>query len=55
MPGCSWIEVDKQVHTFLAEDMSHPQTQEIYALLEILSCQMKTAGYVPDTGCIYDV
>ena len=26
MPGCSWIEVDKQVHTFLAEDMSHPQT-----------------------------
>jgi pentatricopeptide repeat protein len=55
IPGWSWIEVDKQVHTFLAEDMSHPQTQEIYALLEILSRQMKTAGYVPDTGSIYDV
>eukprot|EP01018_Ginkgo_biloba_P012913 Gb_21937 [translate_table: standard] len=34
MPGCSWIEVNKQVHAFLVGDMSHPQTQKIYAKLE---------------------
>eukprot|EP01018_Ginkgo_biloba_P012960 Gb_16062 [translate_table: standard] len=48
-PGCSWIEVNKQVHAFFLGDRSHPQTQEIYAKLERLSRQMKVAGYVPDT------
>eukprot|EP01018_Ginkgo_biloba_P027163 Gb_22477 [translate_table: standard] len=48
-PGCSWIEVNKQVHAFLVGDRSHPQTQEIYAELERLSRQMLAAGYVPDT------
>eukprot|EP01018_Ginkgo_biloba_P001220 Gb_33294 [translate_table: standard] len=28
-PGCSWIEVNKQVYTFLAGDRSHPQTQHL--------------------------
>eukprot|EP01018_Ginkgo_biloba_P026797 Gb_37510 [translate_table: standard] len=49
MPGCSWIEVDKQVHAFLVGEKSHAQIQEIYAMLEGLSRQMKVAGYVPDT------
>eukprot|EP01018_Ginkgo_biloba_P003188 Gb_16072 [translate_table: standard] len=48
-PGCSWIEFNKQVHAFLVGDMSHPQTEKIYAKLENLSRQMKAAGYVPDT------
>eukprot|EP01018_Ginkgo_biloba_P031723 Gb_04385 [translate_table: standard] len=48
-PGCSWIEVNKQVHAFLAGDKSHPQTPVIYAKLETLSGQMKEAGYIPDT------
>eukprot|EP01018_Ginkgo_biloba_P013168 Gb_21055 [translate_table: standard] len=48
-PGCSWIEVNKQVHTFLVGDRSHPQIQRIYSLLDSLSKQMKAAGYVPDT------
>eukprot|EP01018_Ginkgo_biloba_P002564 Gb_33718 [translate_table: standard] len=48
-PGCSWIEVNKQVHAFLGGDSSHPQTDKIYAKLEKLSMQMKAAGYVPDT------
>eukprot|EP01018_Ginkgo_biloba_P001353 Gb_22629 [translate_table: standard] len=47
-PGCSWIEVNKQMYAFLAGDRSHPQTMEIYAELEGLSRQMKEAGYVPD-------
>lgn len=48
MPGCSWIEVNKQVHAFLVGDKSHPQTEKIYAELERLSQEMKAAGYVPD-------
>eukprot|EP01018_Ginkgo_biloba_P002829 Gb_14728 [translate_table: standard] len=47
-PGCSWIEVNKQVHSFLVGDRSHPQTEKIYEKLENLSIQMKTVGYVPD-------
>eukprot|EP01018_Ginkgo_biloba_P003212 Gb_06361 [translate_table: standard] len=48
-PGCSWIEVSKQVHSFLVGDRTHPQSQKIYAKLERLSRQMKEAGYLPDT------
>eukprot|EP01018_Ginkgo_biloba_P002634 Gb_30098 [translate_table: standard] len=48
-PGCSWIEVNKQVHCFLVGDRSHPQMPKIYAKLETLSSQMKAAGYIPNT------
>eukprot|EP01018_Ginkgo_biloba_P020180 Gb_23075 [translate_table: standard] len=48
-PGCSWIEVNNEVHSFLVGDRSHLQTQEIYAKLETLYRQMKVEGYVPDT------
>jgi pentatricopeptide repeat protein len=47
-PGCSWIEVNKQIYTFLVGDKTHPQTQEIYAELERLSGPMKEAGYMPN-------
>eukprot|EP01018_Ginkgo_biloba_P013187 Gb_32448 [translate_table: standard] len=56
MPGCSWIEVNKEVHAFLVGDRSHAQTEKIYAELERLSRQMKAAGYVPDTKlALHDV
>lgn len=48
-PGCSWIEVKTRVHRFVAEDRSHPQTAEIYAMLERLVNQIKKAGYVANT------
>eukprot|EP01018_Ginkgo_biloba_P002730 Gb_33133 [translate_table: standard] len=48
-PGCSWIEVNKQVHAFIGGDMSHPLMQSICERLERLSSQMKAAGYAPDT------
>eukprot|EP01018_Ginkgo_biloba_P025610 Gb_06572 [translate_table: standard] len=51
-PGRSWIEVKNCVHTFYAEDRLHPQTEEIYALLDRLAGQMKEAGYVPDTNFV---
>ena len=48
-PGRSWIEVDKKVHAFVAEDRSHPEAEEIYSELKSLTKKMRRAGYVPDT------
>lgn len=47
-PGCSWIEVKKRIHVFVAEDSSHPLIKEIYDFLEEISMKIKIAGYVPD-------
>ncbi|KAL0327351.1 UNVERIFIED_CONTAM: Pentatricopeptide repeat-containing protein [Sesamum angustifolium] len=35
-PGCSWIEVDNQVHNFYSVDRSHPKMEEIYGVLKCL-------------------
>eukprot|EP01018_Ginkgo_biloba_P019324 Gb_30146 [translate_table: standard] len=51
-PGCSWIEVKNQVHTFYVGDNSHPQREKIYAKLEELTVKMKEVGYVPDTSFV---
>eukprot|EP01018_Ginkgo_biloba_P006262 Gb_02503 [translate_table: standard] len=51
-PGCSWIEVKNKLHTFVAGDRSHPQTEEINEMLEILAGKMKEAGYLPDISCL---
>lgn len=47
-PGCSWIEVNKRVHVFVAEEISHPMIKGIHEYLEEMSRKMKRAGYVPD-------
>ena len=49
IPGCSWLEINKRVHSFVAADKSHTQSKKIYMVLESLARQMKVAGYVPDT------
>ncbi|XP_026426396.1 putative pentatricopeptide repeat-containing protein At3g25970 [Papaver somniferum] len=36
VPGWSWIEVKNEVHSFNAEDRSHPQHEEVYQRLEEL-------------------
>eukprot|EP01018_Ginkgo_biloba_P034078 Gb_04445 [translate_table: standard] len=51
-PGCSLIEVNNRFHAFLVGDKSHPQSDEIYAVLETLTGQMKDAGYVPNTDFV---
>lgn len=48
-PGRSWIEVGGKLHSFVANDQSHPRAREIYAELESLTKKMKSLGYVPDT------
>ncbi|KAK3225042.1 hypothetical protein Dsin_004904 [Dipteronia sinensis] len=46
-PGCSWIEVNNNIHIFVAGDRTHHQSEDIYAAIENLTLEMKRAGYVP--------
>ncbi|XP_058094382.1 putative pentatricopeptide repeat-containing protein At3g49142 [Magnolia sinica] len=56
LPGCSNVELDNQVHTFLVGDRSHPQSKEIYAKLDFLVGKMKEVGYVAETdSALHDV
>ncbi|KAK4854479.1 hypothetical protein QYF36_024491 [Acer negundo] len=40
VPGCSWIEIDKQVNMFYSVDKTHPKTEKIYDTLESLICHL---------------
>jgi hypothetical protein len=48
-PGCTWIELNNKVHTFVVDDQDHPQISEIRAELKRLSGWMHEEGYVPET------
>lgn len=48
MPGISSIHVKGQVHQFCAGDKSHPQTREIYLMLDEMIRKLKLAGYSPN-------
>ncbi|OVA05794.1 Pentatricopeptide repeat [Macleaya cordata] len=39
--GCSWIEVEKRRHVFVAADTSHPERTFIYSTLCVLDQQIK--------------
>ncbi|KAK7401404.1 hypothetical protein VNO78_12847 [Psophocarpus tetragonolobus] len=54
-PGCSLVELRNEVHTFYSGSTNHPQSKRIYAYLETLGDEIKTAGYIPDTNSIHDV
>ncbi|XWS29668.1 hypothetical protein CRYUN_Cryun24cG0049600 [Craigia yunnanensis] len=43
--GCSWFEVNKRIHVFVAEDISHPMIKEIYEYLEETGRKIRQAGY----------
>ncbi|KAJ1289107.1 hypothetical protein BS78_02G139800 [Paspalum vaginatum] len=47
-PGCSWIELGRIIHVFVASEVSHPRIKEVYRFLEGMSEKMRLAGYVPD-------
>ncbi|KOM36659.1 hypothetical protein LR48_Vigan03g004000 [Vigna angularis] len=53
-PGCSWIEIRDEVHTFLVGDKAHPRSQVIYEQIHLLVDEMKWAGYVPDIDFLLD-
>jgi pentatricopeptide repeat protein len=47
-PGYSWIEVMKEVHTFIARERNHPQAELIYSVLNELTSLLKDPGYNND-------
>lgn len=51
-PGCSWIEVNNQIHAFIVGDKSHPQIDEINRKLNEYICKLTDTGYVPDTNFV---
>ncbi|KAM1149802.1 hypothetical protein ACFX15_029461 [Malus domestica] len=47
-PGFSSVEIDCNIHEFVASDKSHVDTECIYSTLELLSFELKLRGYVPE-------
>jgi hypothetical protein len=48
-PGCTWIEVNNEVHIFVAEDQDHPKMIEILLELQRLSGLVHDVGYMSCT------
>lgn len=50
-PASSTIEMKGRVHEFLADDVSHPRTKEIYEMLGEINQQLRIGGYVEEISC----
>ncbi|XVE67614.1 hypothetical protein DITRI_Ditri09bG0001900 [Diplodiscus trichospermus] len=56
VPAYSWVEIKHKVHVFSANDMLHPEMEEIRKKIDTLTSQMENEGYKPDTSCaLHDV
>ncbi|XP_044470023.1 pentatricopeptide repeat-containing protein ELI1, chloroplastic [Mangifera indica] len=51
-PGCSSIEVNNKVHEFLAGDLRHPKSKDIYMMLDKINGWLKARGYTPKTDIV---
>lgn len=51
-PGCTSIEVNNQVHEFVAGDCKHPKSKEIYMMLEEVKGWLKAHSYIPQTDVV---
>ncbi|KAK4279073.1 hypothetical protein QN277_016830 [Acacia crassicarpa] len=51
-PGWSYIEVDGQVHSFVAGDQDHKHAKGIYEKLEEIVAGARKEGYVPETDWV---
>ncbi|KAL1288906.1 hypothetical protein HN51_057364 [Arachis hypogaea] len=49
-PGYSMVELGNRVYEFTMGDRSHPQSKDVYALLEKITELLKLEGYVPHTA-----
>lgn len=56
--GCSWIDIAGYVNCFASRDQKHPQSDDIYKMLEELGINMNDAGYRPclesKIGLVYE-
>ncbi|PHU07827.1 Pentatricopeptide repeat-containing protein [Capsicum chinense] len=48
--GYTSIEIDRVVREFLASDIAHPRSNEIYQMLDEVDRLLEMAGHVPDTS-----
>ncbi|XP_030550021.2 pentatricopeptide repeat-containing protein At1g08070, chloroplastic [Rhodamnia argentea] len=56
VPGSTSVEVDGAVHEFLVGDKTHPQSKDIYMMLDEIDRLLERAGFVPDTTeVLYDM
>ncbi|GFQ04492.1 pentatricopeptide repeat-containing protein at1g08070 [Phtheirospermum japonicum] len=53
IPGSTSIEIDGIVHEFLVSDRTHPESLEIYRMLEEVDRRLEMAGHVNDTSEVY--
>ncbi|KAH0464963.1 hypothetical protein IEQ34_005066 [Dendrobium chrysotoxum] len=51
-PGCSWIEVDNEVHEFHAGEGLQAISTEIHQIIEILMDEMMIHGYNPNISLV---
>jgi len=49
IPGQTWIEINGKIHTFMVDDNTHEQSNEIKTKMRILYNEMKELGYIPNT------
>nr|AKH05217.1 chlororespiratory reduction 2 [Pelargonium cotyledonis] len=52
VPGRSWIEIERKLHSFMSVDEFNPHYEQLHALLFKLSTEMKEKGYVPRTDVV---
>ncbi|ONK71296.1 uncharacterized protein A4U43_C04F7010 [Asparagus officinalis] len=52
IPGWTWVEINNKTYQFRVGDKTHPQTEQIYDMLKVLSEKLEKAGYVPDTNFV---
>ncbi|CAK8572781.1 unnamed protein product [Lathyrus sativus] len=50
VPGCSLVEIDGVLHEFSAGDDSHPETENIYRMVDEIIKRLEKHGYVRNTN-----
>ncbi|KAK7344426.1 hypothetical protein VNO77_14005 [Canavalia gladiata] len=50
VPGCSLVEIDGVIREFFVGDNSHPETQDIYRMLDEIMKRLEKHGYTRNTG-----
>ncbi|RDX90694.1 Pentatricopeptide repeat-containing protein, partial [Mucuna pruriens] len=50
VPGCSLVEIDGVIREFFVGDNSHPETQDIYRMLDEIMKRLEKHGYARNTG-----
>ncbi|XP_073142535.1 putative pentatricopeptide repeat-containing protein At2g01510 isoform X2 [Henckelia pumila] len=51
VPAYSWVEIQRKVHVFTANDRTHPLDEDIRKKIDFLEQRMEEEGYRPDLSC----